>query len=406
MMKKKVKLFFLFYLLVIFLVVLAGCQASPAEEAEGEKELAVYKVGVVLDLTGIRASIGITNRRGMEIAADEINTAGGVNGRQLELVFYDAESDPSETVKAVSRIIEVDKAVAVLGSNAVDGTMASLQTATDAKIPMISSAPAVVTGADTPEWMFTVVPDQVIASIPILINILLERGSTNIACMYIDTTYGELGQRALHSVCEKLGINPVALEQYATDTIDYTPHISRINASGADGLIITGNLKDTVQAIKTAKDMGVEYPIVSDYAIVGPEFIDLGKNYVEGIVSTSLKTLVAPDLPDDDIHKGVTMSLYESYLDQYGDFSLYVAHGWDQVHLLKQALEECDSGLDPTNDQDLMELRKQLRDNIEGIEGFVGQNGVFHFSPDNHIGLGEGSYIPVVVKDGKWRLYE
>ena len=158
--------------------------------------------------------------------------------------------------------------------------------------------------------------------------------------------------------------------------------------------------------IKNARDMGFTGPIVSDYAIVGPEFIQLGGKYVEGIVTASLKALVASELPDNDPQKKVAMEFNNKYTKQYGEFSLYAGHTWDLINMITEALKKVDPKLNPTKEADLVEIRAQLRDNLEKIKGFVGQNGIFNYSPDNHNGLGPKCYVPVVVENGKWRLYK
>jgi branched-chain amino acid transport system substrate-binding protein len=377
----------------------------PFSSAGLAKELAPYVVGFTYDLSGLRAEVGIPEKRGAEIALDKINAAGGVNGRQLQAVFYDHAGKEAQSVKNTKRLIEVDKAVAVLGYEGVSITFASIATATEAKTFLFSGGPAIVSGAPAKKWLFGVVPDQKIASIPILIKNLLARGCRKIAYIYTDTTYGSLGLKAVDASCKKLGITPTIIEKYAPDTIDFSPQLSHIKASGADGLLITGNVPDTVKVIKAARELGIQYPIVCDYAIVGPEFIELGKNIVEGVVSTSLKALVAPDLPKTDPQKEVCMQLYNAYTKEHKMISLYAGHGWDQVYLLAKALEKVDSNLDPTKDADLTKIREQLRDSLENIKGFVGQNGIFNYSPTDHVGLSEGCYVPVVVKNGKWVLY-
>jgi branched-chain amino acid transport system substrate-binding protein len=377
----------------------------PFSSAGLTKELAPYVIGFSCDLSGLRAEVGIPEKRGAEIALDEINAAGGVNGRQLKAVYYDHAGDPAQAVKNTKRIIEVDRAIACLGYEGVSITFASIGTAIEAKTLLFSGGPAIVTGAPTKEWLFTVVPDQKIASIPILIKSLLARGCSKIAYIHTDTSYGALGLKAFNWSCKKLGIIPTIIEKYAPDTIDFSPQLSHIKASGADGLLITGNVPDTVKVLKTASDLGIDYPILSDYAIVGPEFIDLGGKYVEGLVSTSLRTLVAPDLPKTDPQKKVCMELYDAYTKKHKTISLYAGHGWDQVYLLAKALKKVDPNLDPTKDADLAKIRAQLRENLERVQGFVGQNGIFNYSRTDHIGLAEGCYVPVVVKSGKWVLY-
>lgn len=123
-------------------------------------------------------------------------------------------------------------------------------------------------------------------------------------------------------------------------------------------------------------------------------------------MTTTLKALVAPDLPNNDIQKKIAMDLYSKYTKQYGSFSLYAGHAWDQAYMLVTVLKKVDPKLNPGRPADLVKIREQLRDNLEGIKKFVGQNGVFNYSPENHNGLGPKCYVLVVVENSKWKLYK
>jgi branched-chain amino acid transport system substrate-binding protein len=369
-------------------------------------DLKPYILGFSPEVTGRRAELGIAGKRGAMIALEKINVAGGVNGRKLKAVFYDGQSKPVVNVKNTKKLINVDKAIACMGYTSVGGTLASAQTAADGETLLFSGGPALVTGGKTRPWLFTVVPDQRIASVPLLIQNLLDRGAKKIAYIHVNTAYGKLGTGAFKATCKKLDITPAIMEEYSPQAVDLTTQISHIKAAGADGLLITGNLADSVKVIKTARDLGFNHPIVCDYAIVGPEFIKLGGDLVEGIVSTSLKALVAKDLPDNDRQKKVAMELYQDYTKQFKTFSLYPGHTWDQVMLIAKALEKVSPKLDPAKAADLKLIRSQLREGLENIQGFVGQNGIFNYAPTDHIGLAPGCYVKVVVKNGQWRLYD
>jgi branched-chain amino acid transport system substrate-binding protein len=367
---------------------------------------APYTIGFVTDLSGRMSDMGTACKRGMEIAVEEVNAAGGVNGRQIKVITYDGESDPSKSVLHTKRLIDVDKAVIVTGYNLSGSTMASIQTAEAGKTVLFSASASEKIWIPTKKWIYNVVPRQWEASIPMLIETLQQKGAKKIAYIYIDTTYGQTGKETFDRAVKEMKFTPAIIEKYAPGSTDVGPQITHIKAAGADGILITGNLADTVTVIKNARDMGFTGPIVSDYAIVGPEFIQLGGKYVEGIVTTSLKALVAPELPDSDRQKKIALSLYNKYIKRYGAFSLYAGHMWDEVYLINEAFKKVDPKLDPTKDGDLAKIRAQLRDNLEKIKGFVGQNGVFNYSPENHNGLPPRCYVPVVVEQGKWRLYK
>jgi branched-chain amino acid transport system substrate-binding protein len=372
-----------------------------------QQKLTPYPVGVALELTGIISNIGQAEKKGLDIAVDAINAAGGVNGRQLKLFLYDTETNPAKGVTISKRLIDVDKVVASVGYGSSGVTMACIQTYEENKVLMISGGASEKIWIPTRKWIFTVVPRQKEASIPILLENLIQRGAKKIAYIHIDNVYGQTGREVFDATCKEMNIKPAAVEKYAPASTDVGPQIVHIKAAGADGLLVTGQMADTVMVIKNARDQGFAGPIVSDYAIVGPEFIELAGKNAEGIVTTSLKALVAPDLAANDPQRKVAMDLYSRYTKQYGAFSLYAGHTWDQIYLLAAALKQVDPKLDPAKPADLVKIREQVRDALEkNTKGFVGQNGIFNLTPENHNGLGPKCYVPVVVEKGKWRLYK
>jgi len=136
------------------------------------QQKAPYVVGVVLDLTGIISNIGIAERRGLDIAIDAVNAAGGVHGRQLKTIVYDGETTPAKSVLHSKRLIDVDKAVACLGYSSSGGTMAAIQTVEAGKTAMIGGGASEKIWIPTKPWVFSVVPRQREASIPMLIEVL------------------------------------------------------------------------------------------------------------------------------------------------------------------------------------------------------------------------------------------
>ncbi len=381
--------------------------SSFPDQGFGQQKPAPYPVGVALELTGIISNIGQGEKKGLDIAIDAINTAGGVNGRQLKLFLYDTETNPAKGVTVSKRLIDVDKVVASIGYGSSGVAMACIQTYEDAKVVMINAGASEKIWIPTRKWVFNVVPRQKEASIPILLENLVVRGAKKIGYIHIDNVYGQTGREVFDATAKAMNIKPAAIEKYAPGSADVGPQIVHIKAAGVDGLLITGQMADTVMVIKNARDQGFTAPIVSDYAIVGPEFIELAGKNGEGIVTTSLKALVAPDLPANDPQKKVATELYTKYTKLYGPFSLYAGHAWDEAYLLVTALKNVDPKLDPAKPADLVRIREQIRDNLEKhTKGFVGQNGIFNFTADNHNGLGPKCYVPVVVDKGKWRLYK
>jgi branched-chain amino acid transport system substrate-binding protein len=91
-------------------------------------DLAPYPIGVNLELTGRVSSLGVPVKRGLEIATDAINAAGGINGRKLKPIYYDNESDPAKAVILTKRLIDVDNVIACTGYALSGNAMAAIQT--------------------------------------------------------------------------------------------------------------------------------------------------------------------------------------------------------------------------------------------------------------------------------------
>ncbi len=396
-MKNRLFAAFLAFVALSLFVSSTGLCAGPAP----------YVIGYPLDLTGISAPAGIAQKRGAEYTIDKINATGGINGRKLKAIFMDGQSIAVNTVKNAKRLIDVDKITVLGGYTDMVAVFSSIQMVTDSKTPFIVGAPCLPSHVPPPSpWVYTVIPDQGVGSIPVIAQNLLDRGCKKIAQIYVDFIYGQNGNKYLVAYLEKKGMKLVAVEKYAMDAVEFDSQVARIKASGADGLIITGGGPDTVKIMKTAKNLGFTGKIVAEYGVVSPEFLKLSGKDAEGLVSSSSRYVVAPELAADDPQKKVCMELYGYYGKKFGGISQYAANSYDQVNVIAEALKKVDPKLDPSKDGDLAKIREQVKDAVEGVKNLVGINAIYTYSATDHVGVKEGCYVPIVVKDGKWALYK
>jgi len=143
--------------LMIFLVgIVAGCGGSKTGDNAGAGKETI-KVGVLFELSGALASYGTSDKNGIMLAIDEINAAGGINGKQIEPVVVDTKSDPAEATNVAAKLVD-EKVVAIFGPATSGATKAIAPIATRAKIPVISpSATAddvTVANGQVREFMF------------------------------------------------------------------------------------------------------------------------------------------------------------------------------------------------------------------------------------------------------------
>jgi len=370
------------------------------------QEKAPYILGFESELTGAYASLGIGNKRGMEIALDQINAAGGVNGRKLEAIYYDGETNVAKGLLHTKKLIEVDKAVVLVGYTNSQVVLAAQSMLEDNKIALVSASAPEIIWRPTKKWIFNTVARQKEGSIPALIKILKEKGAKKIGYLYADYLLGESGKQAFEGTMKEMEMIPAIVQKYPFRSTDLTPQLVHVMKADADALLITGLETDTAAALKNARDLGFSGPIVADYAVGTPDFPGLAGKYGEGVVTMAQKALVADDLPTTDIQKKVASDLNREYAARFGSYNQFAGHTWDSAHLVAEALKRVDPTLDPGKQGDLAKIRLQIRDSLEHIKGFVGQNGVFNYSPDNHNGLGPDCYVPIVMEKGQWRLYK
>ena len=126
-------------LLLAISLTLAGC-LKDKRAASTNNNGNTIKIGIYGDLTGQTSSFGQSTKNGVDLAVNEINSAGGINGKNLEIIFEDDQGRPEQAKTVVSKLINQDKVQAVIGEAASTNTLAAAPVAQEARVPMISHA--------------------------------------------------------------------------------------------------------------------------------------------------------------------------------------------------------------------------------------------------------------------------
>ncbi|MDN5302432.1 MAG: branched-chain amino acid transport system substrate-binding protein [Thermoanaerobacteraceae bacterium] len=135
--------------IALTILALAGCgqtqstgssSSSSSDSSQQAKSDDVIKIGTLGPLTGNTATYGISTKNGVEVAVDEVNKAGGINGKQVKLFSEDTRGDQTEAANAATKLIEQDKVIAIVGGVLSSETMTAGPIANDAKVVMISSS--------------------------------------------------------------------------------------------------------------------------------------------------------------------------------------------------------------------------------------------------------------------------
>ncbi len=359
------------------------------------KEKEPYKVGAVFSVTGRTSFLGEPEKKTAVMIAEAINKVGGINGHPLELVIYDDESDETKAVLAVKRLIKKDKVPVIIGPSLSGNTLAVVKIVNDAKVPLVSCAASnkIVTPVVDRKWIFKV-PQSDTHAVEKVYDHLLKNGINKIAIMSVSTGFGASGREELLRLAPQVGIEIVADERYGPKDTDITAQLTRIRGTDAQAIVNWSVGPTQVLAVKNWHDLGMtSIPFYQSHGFGSRKNIKLAAGAAEGVFCP-LGRVNIPDLvPADHPQKKVIEIYNKAYQEKYNEpLSSFGGHGWDALNLVIDALKAV--GPDSA----------KIRDYIETRTNFIGQHGVFNFSPTDHNGLTKEAFEMVVVKDGDWAL--
>jgi len=372
-----------------------GLLIGQANAFDGE-----YKVGAVFSVTGRASFLGDPEKKTAEMLAEKINNAGGVNGKKLELVIYDDEGDATKCNLAVKKLITRDKVCAVIGPSLSGLSLAVIPVAEKYKTPLVSCAASykIVHNKKTGKpykWVFKS-PQSDSMAVEAIYTHLKNRGINKIAIISVTSGFGASGRSELIRLAPEYNMNIVADEKYGPKDTDMTAQLTKIKGK-APAAIVNWSIGPTqVTVTRNWRDLGMAgIPLYQSHGFGSRKNIKLAAGAAEGVFCPLGACNIAGLLPADHPQKSVTMNYLKNYMAKYNEpLSSFGGHAWDALQMVVDALTA--AGDDKAG----------IRDYIESAKGFVGQHGVFNFSPDDHNGLTKGAFHMVIVKGDNWALVD
>ncbi|MFP4307899.1 MAG: ABC transporter substrate-binding protein [Desulfococcaceae bacterium] len=353
-----------------------------------------YKIGGVFSVTGRASFLGDPEKRSMELMVDEINKAGGIDGKMLEAVIYDTEGDPTKAVMSVNKLINKDRVIAIVGPSTTPTTLAVMPLAVRAQVPLISCAAGNKITSPVLPYVFKTAQSDILA-VAAIYQQMKAQGIKKIGILTVANAFGESGREQLEAQADDFGLTVVRAEKFGAKDTDMTAQLTKIRAEKPDAVVCWDTNPGPAVVAKNAQQLGLEMPLYQSHGVASPKFIELAGDAANGILLPTGKILVADLLSDEDPQKAVLTEYIQKYNERYEmSVSGFGGYAYDAMKILAQAL--------PGTDGD----KAKLRDNIEKVSGLVGVSGVFTFSPQDHNGLGPDAFVMVRIEDGKWVLVD
>ena len=359
------------------------------------KEKEPYKVGAVFSVTGRASFLGEPEKKTAEMIAEAINKVGGINGHPLELVIYDDESDETKCVLAVKRLLKKDQVPVIIGPSLSGNTLAVVKVMNDAKVPLVSCAASnkIVTPVVDRKWIFKV-PQSDTHAVEKIYDYLLKNGINKIAIMSVSTGFGASGREELLRLAPQVGIEILADERYGPKDTDITAQLTRIRGTDAQAIVNWSVGPTQVLAVKNWHDLGMtNIPFYQSHGFGSRRNIKLAAGTAEGVLCPLGRVNIPNLVPEDHPQKKVIMLYNKAFQEKFNEpLSSFGGHAWDALNLVIDALRAV--GPDTA----------KIRDYVETRTNFIGQHGVFNFSPTDHNGLTKEAFEMVVVKGDDWAL--
>lgn len=325
----------------VALLTLPACERKPAEPpatpSSTTQPAATQKaisVGAIDPLTGPFAAYGEPVRDGMLLAVDEINEAGGVNGRKLTLILEDDAGDPKNAVNAFTKLATVSKVPVVIGPLSSGCSMATAPLAERYKVVQLSTLAGTIDLTNAGDYVFRIYPSAEVAS-RFIANVAIQRfRAKRAAILYPNNPYGVAANRFINEVLKGAGVEIVAVETFNDGDRDFRTQLAKTKQANPDVLICSAYYEEGAQILVQAYQLGLQVPVLGDDGWFGP---------IADIAGDALKNLYfanvafGPEYTENQPMQRFIRAFKQRYKREPNS---YAAAGHAAVYVVKAAIEK------------------------------------------------------------------
>lgn len=311
---------------------------APATEAAAPVDPNTILIGHYASMTGKEATFGQSTDQGIRLAIDEINAAGGLNGKKLQLITYDDKGESKEAGNAVTRLITKDKVTAILGEVASGLSLAGGAVAQEKGVPMISPSstnPRVTAGRDMVFRVCFIDPFQgfVVAKF-VKENLKLE----NVAVLYDQTAPYSKGLRdEFTKHFTAMGGKVVADQAYSAGDQDFSAQLTTIRSANPQAIFVPGYYTEAGNIALQCRKLGISVPLLGGDGWDSEQLAKIAGDAIEGCYYSNH---YAPDQPTAEI-----TAFVKKYQDKFGGQTPdgLAALGYDATLILFDAMKRAPS---------------------------------------------------------------
>lgn len=348
----------------------------------------LVKVGMSGPFSGGLSLLGQNVRDGVEVAFAEINDAGGVNGRKLQLIAEDDGYEPMRTIAAARKLVEQDKVAALLAVTGTAPSAALLPFVTESRTPLLFPyAFAHALTAPLNRDVFTTLPEVRVQMKVLASYILKELKQTKVAAIYQNDDFG---QDAVAGLEESFGREKVALVKLPFDrgTTNFSGVVAQAKEAGVEHVVFLGIPKDAALVMREAHNLGWKPQFSGHNALGDPQTFQLAGPLVEGAIAVAVMEPLDSDKP--------AVKAFIAAQQRYKPNTkptTYSMHGYQSGKLFAEILKRTGGKTDEAS----------IVGALEGLKSYdTGLMAPLSFSPDQHAGALAGAIMR--AEGGKWKI--
>ena len=331
----------------VVIVILAVVMLAAAACGAGEEEDEPFRIGVLESLTGPGETYGTVANQSKQMAADEINASGGVDGRRLELVVEDSQCSAKEAIAAYRKLTDVDGIKIILGTSCSGAMLGVAPLAEEEGVILFSGLASNPDIAKAGDYIFRTQISDIEVGI-VTGNVLWADGVRTLATITESTDYAEGVRRNSVAQFESRGGKVVAAEKFASDATDFRSQLQKLFAEDPDALHLSPQSEFTAGTIiKQAREVGYDGPIYAETVSVGTTALEIA-----GDAATGMKAVTADLDPNNEKAQEVLANFRARY--NYVTLPWHLGSAYDDVYIAAECLKQTGDDQDADGFRDCM----------------------------------------------------
>ena len=313
-------------LLAVLVSVMVACDRDSGEDE-------AFRIGVMESLTGPGETYGTVANQAKQLAVDEINAAGGINGRMIELVVEDSKCNAQDAITAYNKLTDVDGVKIILGTSCSGAMLGAAPLAEKEGVVMFSGLATNPDIAEAGDYIFRTAMSDAQLGIDTG-NLLWADGVRKLATLNEATDYAEGVRRESVAQFEKRGGEVVAEERYSSDVTDFRSQLTKLFGANPDALHVAAQAEFAGGTIvKQARELGFDGPIYSDVVVAGATALEIAGDAATGVIAV---------IADLDPVNNKAQEVLKNFKAKYDYVTLrwYIGSAYDDVYITAECLKK------------------------------------------------------------------